>query len=407
MPDYQYLIIGGGMAAGAAVKGIREIDSNGKIGMIAAEPVPPYKRPPLSKKLWKGKPLESIWIDIGNLGVDIHLGRRAQRLDLRNQTVLDDQGDEVGFAKLLLATGSVPRTLPLGAAHLDSAGHPVDRIIYFRSVADYERLRRLAAHGAHFAVVGGGFIGSEIAAALNMAGKQVTFIVRGASIGASLYPGDLGAFLNDYYREKGVNLHTKSTVSGIQGRADQVDVEITGMSGGGRQTITVDGVIIGIGVEPDTALAGAAGLIVDNGIWVDEFLRAGHPAIYAAGDVASFYDTTLDTRRRVEHEDNANVMGRLAGRNMAGAGERYTHLPFFYSDLFDLGYEAVGETNARLETVADWKKPNHEGVVYYLKDGRVRGVLLWNVWEQVEAARALIREPGPFKPQDLKGRLPG
>ena len=108
----------------------------------------------------------------------------------------------------------------------------------------------------------------------------------------------------------------------------------------------------------------------------------------------------------MEHEDNANTMGKIAGRNMAGAGPEYDHLPFFYSDLFDLGYEAVGDLDARLETVADWKEKFREGVIYYLQDGRVRGVLLWNTWNQVDAARALIAEPGPFRPEQLKGRLP-
>ena len=122
--------------------------------------------------------------------------------------------------------------------------------------------------------------------------------------------------------------------------------------------------------------------------------------------MASFHNPALDQRLRVEHEDNANTMGRLAGRAMAGEAVAYDHLPFFYSDLFELGYEAVGELDARLETVADWKEPYREGVVYYLGDGRVRGVLLWNVWEQVDAARRLIAEPGPFRPDDLKGRLP-
>lgn len=109
---------------------------------------------------------------------------------------------------------------------------------------------------------------------------------------------------------------------------------------------------------------------------------------------------------RVEHEDNANAMGRLAGRNMAGKSEPYDHLPLFYSDMFELAYEAVGEVDSHLETFADWKRPNEEGVVYYLKDGRIRGVLLWNVWEQVEAARKLIAAPGPFNPENLKGSLP-
>src|SRR5690606_31819362 len=130
------------------------------------------------------------------------------------------------------------------------------------------------------------------------------------------------------------------------------------------------------------------------------------PDIYAAGDVASFYNPALETRLRVEHEDNANTMGKLAGQAMAGEMVAYHHLPFFYSDLFELGYEAVGELDSRLETVATWLEPYRDGVVYYLREGRVRGVLLWNVWEQVEAARALITQPGPFGPENLKGRLP-
>ncbi|HET9515068.1 MAG TPA: FAD-dependent oxidoreductase, partial [Gemmatimonadales bacterium] len=153
-------------------------------------------------------------------------------------------------------------------------------------------------------------------------------------------------------------------------------------------------------------LAEQAGLKVENGIVVDQFLRTSQPDVYAAGDVANFHNPSLDGRLRVEHEDNANTMGRIAGLNLAGRATPYDHLPFFYSDLFDLGYEAVGDTDARYQTVADWKEPFREGVVYYLKDGRVRGVLLWNTWGQVDHARSLIAEPGPFTPQTLPGRLP-
>jgi 3-phenylpropionate/trans-cinnamate dioxygenase ferredoxin reductase component len=164
--------------------------------------------------------------------------------------------------------------------------------------------------------------------------------------------------------------------------------------------------VAGIGIEPNIELAQAAGLKVENGIVVNEFLQTGtNPHIYAAGDAAKFYNPALGNYLRVEHEDNANTMGRIAGRNMAGKSEPYNHLPFFYSDLFDLGYEAVGEVDARLESFADWKSPFKEGVVYYLRAGRVRGVLLWNVWGKVDAARSLIAEPGPFEPGDLKGRL--
>jgi NADPH-dependent 2,4-dienoyl-CoA reductase/sulfur reductase-like enzyme len=173
-----------------------------------------------------------------------------------------------------------------------------------------------------------------------------------------------------------------------------------------ERQVLVDGVVAGIGVQPNVELAQTAGLQVENGIVVDEFLRTRHPDIHGAGDVAAFYNPALGKRIRVEHEDNANTMGRQAGRIMAGALEPYHHLPFFYSDLFDLGYEAVGELDSRHEIVADWKEPNKEGVVYYMQSGRVRGVLLWNVWKQVDAARKLIAEPGPFRAEDLKGRLP-
>jgi len=164
--------------------------------------------------------------------------------------------------------------------------------------------------------------------------------------------------------------------------------------------------VAGIGIEPNVELARSAGLKVENGIVVDASLRTSHPDIFAAGDVACFANPALGKRLRVEHEDNANTMGQMAGQAMAGQIVSYDHLPSFYSDLFELGYEAVGEVDSRLEEVVDWKEPYREGVVYYLRDGRVRGVLLWNVWDQVDAARKLIAETGPFSAESLKGRLP-
>jgi 3-phenylpropionate/trans-cinnamate dioxygenase ferredoxin reductase component len=161
----------------------------------------------------------------------------------------------------------------------------------------------------------------------------------------------------------------------------------------GRRTFEVDGVVAGIGVRPNLELAQQAGLHVENGIVVDEHLLTSAGDIYAAGDVANFFHVTLGKPVRVEREDNAIQMGRLAGRNMAGAGESYNHVPMFYSDLFELGYEAVGEISSKLETVSDWQEPFKKGVVYYLEDGRVRGVLLWNTWETVPAARELSPHP--------------
>ena len=391
MPHYPYLIIGGGMTAAAAVHGIREVDPTGAIGVVGREHHRPYQRPPLSKALWKGKPLDRVWIELAQQGVDRLLGRKVQALDVAHKRVIDDQGSEYTFDKLLLATGGTPRRLAWGG----------DDIIYYRTLDDYQRLRTLAEQGQRFAVIGGGFIGSEIAAALAMNGKQVVLLFPGAGLGEHAFGPELSGFLNEYYKQHGVEVLPGEIAVGLERSNGQIALQTRG-----GEKLLVDGVVAGIGIEPNTELARTAGLNVENGIIVDALLRTSNPDIYAAGDVANFANPALGKRLRVEHEDNANTMGKYAGRNMAGAQESYDHLPFFYSDLFDLGYEAVGELDARLDIVADWKAPFREGVLYYLREGRVRGVLLWNVWEQVDAARRLIAEPGPFQPSDLRGRLP-
>jgi NADPH-dependent 2,4-dienoyl-CoA reductase/sulfur reductase-like enzyme len=396
MPDYTYLIIGGGMTGDAALHGIREVDRTGSIGVIGSESHPPYNRPPLSKALWKGKPLDSIYRKDDVQGVTFHFGRTARKLDSQTKQVTDDQGTVYSYEKLLLATGSTPRRLPFGG----------EQIIYFRTLDDYERLRRLAEQGRQFAVIGGGFIGSEVAAALAMNGKKVVMMFPGEAISSHIFPLDLAKSVSDYYREKGVEVLAGAAVAGMETRQGKTFLKLRSSQTNSEREIEADGVVAGIGVGPNVELAHAAGLDVDNGIRVDASLRTSHEDIYAAGDVASFHNPALDKWLRVEHEDNANTMGRLAGHAMAGEVVSYDHLPSFYSDLFELGYEAVGEVDSRLETVADWKQPYREGVVYYLRNGRVRGVLLWNVWDQVDAARQLIGEPGPFKAVDLKGRLP-
>src|SRR5437879_11528816 len=203
------------------------------------------------------------------------------------------------------------------------------------------------------------------------------------------------------YRQKGVELRTGEGWAGLEAGGGTSDVPTTKYP-----QFTSDVIVAGLGIQPNVELAEQAGLRVDNGVVVDELCRTNQADIYAAGDVANFHNPALDARLRVEHEDNANTMGRAAGRAMGGEAEPYRHLPFFYSDLFELGYEAVGDTDSRLETFSDWKEPYREGVVYYLKNGRVRGVLLWNTWGQVDHARALIAERGPFAARELKGRLP-
>jgi len=387
MPHYTYLIIGGGMTADAAVHGVREVDAQGSLGLIGSEADSPYDRPPLTKGLWKDKTLDSIWRHTETQKVNLHLGVKVTSIDAVAKRVTDERGQVYTYDKLLLATGGSPRTLDFGGEH----------VIYFRTVADYRRLRALAEKGKRFAVIGGGFIGSELAAALAMNQKQVTIIFPGKGICSRVFPADLSQFLNDFYGKKGVQVWSGESVIGLERRGDQFALKTKG-----HGEVLVDGVVAGLGITPNLDLARAAGIETGDGIIVDEFLRTSKPDIYAAGDVASFHNPALNKRLRVEHEDNANTMGRMAGKNLAGKPEPYRHLPFFYSDLFELGYEAVGELDSRLEVIADWKEKYREGVLYFRKDGRVRGVLLWNVWGKVDAARELIAAGRAGAPGDIK-----
>jgi 3-phenylpropionate/trans-cinnamate dioxygenase ferredoxin reductase component len=392
MPSYRYLIVGGGMTGDAAAKGIRDHDPDGTIGLVGSESHPPYKRPPLSKKLWTGGEEDSIWRGTEDAGVDLRLGRTIVALDLEGRTATDDRGEEYGYDRLLLATGGRPRTVSAWG----------DDVVYFRTLDDYRGVREQARPGAHFVVIGGGFIGSEIAAALASNGCRVTMVFPEPGIGWRLFPADLAAFVDEDYRAHGVEVLTGASVEGIERDGSQTRVRL----GGGR-VLEADGVVAGLGIEPNVELAHAAGLPVANGIIVDSFGRAGgRDDVFAAGDVAVFPDATLGGARRVEHEDHAKSHGRSVGANMAGAERPYDHLPFFYSDLFDLGYEAVGELDARLDTLSDVDEVDAKGTIYYLDaERRPRGVLLWNRFGEVDAARELIRAGEPLERSTLAERV--
>ncbi|RTH27592.1 pyridine nucleotide-disulfide oxidoreductase, partial [Thermus scotoductus] len=229
MYTYRYLIVGGGMAGAAAALGIREVDREGTLGLLSAERDPPYNRPPLSKGLWQGKPLESIFRNLE--GVDLHLGRRAVRLDPVLKEVEDERGARYRYERLLLATGARPRRLPLG-----------EGVVYFRTLEDYRRLRGLAERGRRFAVIGGGFIGQEVAAALRGLGKEVVLLFPEEGLGERLFPRDLARFLVDFYRERGVEVRPKTLVTGLEQVGEGLRLRLSN-----GEALEVDGAVAGVG----------------------------------------------------------------------------------------------------------------------------------------------------------------
>ena len=234
-----------------------------------------------------------------------------------------------------------------------------------------------------------------------MHGCAVTIVFPDAGIGAKIFPQELAEFVNDYYRERGVEVLAGEKVARRRARPGAFEVETES----GR-TIESEVVVAGLGIVPTTDLAEQAGLEVDDGILVDLHGRAGgREDVFAAGDVARFPTPLLGGTRRVEHENHANTHGRYVGANMAGADKPYDYLPYFYSDLFDLGYEAVGDADSRLETVAEWAEPNKKGVVCYVEDGKPRGFLLWDVWDKVPAARELIASGEPVDAGALRSLM--
>lgn len=396
MPHYEYFIVGGGMTADAAVRGIRSVDPEGSIGLVSSEPDPPYDRPPLSKGLWTGQDTDSIWRDTADEDVDIHLGRTITRVDREDHTATDDRGTIYSYDRILLATGARPR-------RLDDA---VPQVNYLRTLEDYRRLRKDVDRGASFAVIGGGFIGSEIAASLAVNEVEVTLLFPEDGICGHLLPPDLSEHLNGYFRERGVDVREGRTVTSVRRSGDEFLIAIEGSD---EPALRVDAVVAGIGVEPRVMLAESAGLDVDDGIVVDASFQTADSDVFAAGDCAAFWSPVLGKRLRVEHEDHANSSGTYAGRAMAGELVQYDYLPFFYSDLFDIGYEAVGELDPEtMDMVEDWSgDAMEEGAVYYQTDGRVRGVLLWNLRGKMREARALVKDRSRMTGAELEGALTG
>ena len=395
--EYKYVIVGGGAAGMSAVEGIRERDGEGSVLMLSCEPHLPYERPPLSKQLWFGKSKvadiylhDQAFFDRHN--VKLALATKIIKLDPARRLVIDTGGTTYQYDKLLLATGVAPRKLAI-------PGGGMEEIYYFRTLNDYLRIQKQVGTAKSVLVIGGGFIGSELAAALNIK-MEVTWLFPSATLCNRVFPKSLGQDLQRNYQMRGVRvLNSEIPVSISKEKERFVTVTSSGKS------IESDLIVAGIGTIPSTSLAQEAGLQIGDGILVNEYLQTSHPDIYAAGDNAFFPYAALGQKMRIEHWDNALSQGKLAGRNMADAQEPFTYQPYFFSDLFEFGYEATGDVNTKLEVFADWEKENVTGVIYYLAESRVRGVLMCNLWNKLEQARELIRTSRRVTAEQLHGLI--
>jgi 3-phenylpropionate/trans-cinnamate dioxygenase ferredoxin reductase subunit len=363
--DYTYAIVGGGAASAMAAEAIRKRDPHGSLALFTREWAPPYQRPPLSKEFLQNRaPLADAlmfpapWYLAQS--VDLHTGIEVLGIDTPRNLLKTAAGD-VTYQRLLLATGATPRTL-------DVPGVALDGVHTLRTYLDAQRLRGVRSSAERVVLIGSGFIGMEVAASLRSGGCEVTVVTIDEALYAP-FGADVSGYAKMLFDRHGVTTLFKASVASIDGTE-----RVTGVTLKDGRKIEANAVGIGVGVVPDVALADAAGLKVENGIVVDDRLRTSSPTIYAAGDVARFPGITGELVR-VEHFDNASSSGAAAGANMTGADEPYRYLPFFWSDVFELGFEFVGSAAPESKIVAG-SLASGSFVVEYRAGDRVRGALL-------------------------------
>jgi len=387
--QFKYVIVGGGMVAGFAAKQLRKDDDNGSILILSNDNHGPYKRPPLTKSLWLSDSYTEDKLPYKmneDDSIEVRLNTTVTQINRDNKTVDIQNENSVRYDKLLLATGGTPRTI--GDAQ-------DDKVIAYRYRDDYQKLHRLVDNGMeHALVVGGGFIGSEITASLTQNGVNVTMVFPEEKLGGPKFPDEIAKEFEHTVKDKGVEILSGKMVDSYEKQGDQMVLKLDNGS-----TVTGDVIILGLGITPNTKLAEDAGLTVDDGVVVNEQLQTDDPDIYAAGDIARYPDQILG-RTRVEHEDQARGSGKQAAKNMAGAGEVYSRTPMFYSDVFDISFEAIGTLDGTLDSVIDTVGDGK--LAYYLKDNKPVGVLIWNTSVSLKEVKNVLSNP-PENPEDLKG----
>ena len=392
--DVEHLIIGGGVAAAKAAEGLRTAGGEGSAVVMTAEPELPYERPPLSKEFLRGeagrektRTHDEAWYREHD--VEVMLATRASTLDTSTRTVTTEIGDQLRYGGLVLATGATPVRLGL-------PGEELEGVYYLRTVDDSERLRAAISRAETMVVIGGGFIGAEVAASGTQMDTRVTLLEVAETLWTRAVGPKIGRFFEEFLRDRGVHVRTRVGAQALEGDGG---VEAVVLPDGTR--LPADVVVIGVGVRPDVDLAERAGLPVDNGILVDEQLRAGD-RVWAAGDVANA-EHPLFGRVRIEHWAEALNQGLIAGRNLAGASERYDRVPYFFSDQFDLSLSYLGHVREwdELVTRGDQRVKQPRFVTWYLREGIPRAALIINDWDAEDPVREVIRRAEPVDPDRL------
>jgi 3-phenylpropionate/trans-cinnamate dioxygenase ferredoxin reductase subunit len=392
-----FVIVGGGLAGAKAAEALRDRGFDGAVVLLAEENELPYERPPLSKEFLAGKQtLDDFTVDSADWyrehNVDLRLGTRAVSLDPAEHTVGLADGTSVRYDKLLLATGSRSRHLPIPGA--DAAG-----VHYLRTFDDAAALNSALTEGASLAVVGAGWIGLEVAASARQRGVNVTVVETAkwpllAALGA-----EAGEVFAKLHREHGVDLRLESTVAEISTAGGAA----TGVQLGDGSAVSANAVLVAVGAQPNIDLAQAAGLATgDGGVLVDATLRSSDPDIYAVGDIAAAEHPLLGTRVRTEHWANALKQPPVAVAGMLGEPAEYTELPYFFTDQYDLGMEYVGHAPTYEKAVFRGDVDGREFTTFWLgRDNRVLAGMNVNIWEGLDDIKALIRSQAPVDPDRL------
>jgi 3-phenylpropionate/trans-cinnamate dioxygenase ferredoxin reductase component len=381
-----FVIVGGGLAGAKVSETLRAEGYDGPVVLVAEEAELPYERPPLSKGYLLGKDArESAQVhDAGwyaDHDVDLRTGVRATGLDVAGHRVELDTGEELRFGAVLLATGASARRLPVPGADLDG-------VRYLRTAVDADRLRAdLEGGGRRVVVVGAGWIGLEVTAAARHHDNAVTVVEPQPTPLHAVLGSEMGNVFAGLHREHGVDLLTDTTVREFRGSGGRVTSVVTD----GHAGIPADVVVVGVGAVPNTQLAAAAGLEVDNGVVVSEALRSAVPDVYAAGDVASAFHPLYGRYVRVEHWANALNQGPAAARSMLGQQVSYERVPYFYTDQYDLGMEYSGLAAPGDTVVCRGSVEDREFIAFWLSDGRVTAGMNVNVWDVTGPIQELIR----------------